>query len=68
MKRAIVGLALSLICMAASQSAWAKTDIGLNRLGVDAGLVDPEAAGSTIGLDAVADLGPWDATWPSPRK
>lgn len=38
----------------------AKTDnsgLGLKRLGVEAGLVDPEAVGSTIGFGVFADLG-----------
>jgi len=35
----------------------ANSGLGLNRLGLEAGLVDPEAAGSTIGFGAFADLG-----------
>jgi opacity protein-like surface antigen len=60
MKKALFGLALFLFCIASSQHALAKTsktNLGLNRLGVEAGLVDPEAAGSTLGFGAFADLG-----------
>jgi opacity protein-like surface antigen len=57
MKKAIVVLGLALFCMAVSQNAWAKSNLGFKRLGVDVGIVDPEAAGSTIGFGAFADLG-----------
>jgi len=63
MKKAILVLALFLFCIMASQNALAKpakrsnSNIGLNRLGLEAGLVDPEAAGSTLGFGAFADLG-----------
>lgn len=65
MKKAIAALALFAFCSVVSQSAWAKpkskpssrSDFGLSRLGVEAGLVDPEAVGSTIGFGAFADLG-----------
>lgn len=57
MKRAIVGLALFFFCIAPFQNAWAKSDLGFNRLGVDLGIVDPEAGGSTLGLGVVAELG-----------
>jgi len=60
MKKAIFLLALFLSCIASSQNALAKTAdtaIGLNRLSVEAGLVDPEAASSTLGFGAFADLG-----------
>jgi len=46
-----------MFCMATSQNAWANSDIGFKRLGVDVGIVDPEAAGSTVGFGAFADLG-----------
>lgn len=60
MKKALFVLALFLFCIVASQTALAKAShggIGLNGLGVEAGLVDPEAAGSTLGFGAFADLG-----------
>ena len=66
MKKALFVLGLSLICIASSQNALAKpaktarpanAGIGLNGLGVEAGMVDPESAGSTIGFGAFADLG-----------
>ena len=60
MKKALFVLALFLFCIAPSQSALAKAakaSLGLNGLGVEAGLVDPEAAGSTLGFGAFADLG-----------
>src|SRR5262245_34506269 len=57
MKKAIVVIGLALFCMAGSQNAWATSDVGFKRLGVDVGIVDPEAAGSTVGFGAFADLG-----------
>jgi opacity protein-like surface antigen len=57
MKKAIVVLGVFAFCIAASQNAWAKTNLGFNRLGVDVGLVDPEAVGSALGFGAHADLG-----------
>jgi opacity protein-like surface antigen len=57
MKKALVVLGLALFCTVVSQNAWAKSDLGFKRLGVDVGMVDPEAAGSTIGFGAFADLG-----------
>lgn len=57
MKKAIIALALFGFCTLPAQSAWAKSNIGLMRLGGDIGMVDPEATGSTIGFGAVADLG-----------
>jgi hypothetical protein len=57
MKKALVVLGLTLFCTVVSQNAWAKSDIGFKRLGVDVGMVDPEAVGSTIGFGAFADLG-----------
>jgi len=46
-----------LICMAFSQNAWAASNIGLQRIGVDAGLVDVDGGGSTLGLGLTADMG-----------
>jgi len=46
-----------LICMALSQNAWAASNIGLQRIGVDAGLVDVDGGGSTLGLGLTADMG-----------
>ncbi len=60
MKKALLILALFLFCIASPQNALAKAargGLGLNRLGVEAGLVDPEAVGSTLGFGAFADLG-----------
>jgi opacity protein-like surface antigen len=57
MKKALVVLGLALFCTVVSQNAWAASNIGFKRLGVDVGMVDPEAAGSTIGFGARADLG-----------
>ena len=57
MKNAILIVPILLICMMPLQNAWAKTDLGFNRVGVDAGLVDPEGPGSTVGFGAYADLG-----------
>jgi len=57
MKNALVVLGLLAVCAMPAQNAWAKSDIGFNRLGVDVGIVDPEAAGSTVGFGVVADLG-----------
>lgn len=57
MKNAAVVLALLLFCTAPVQDAWAKSNLGLNRLGVDVGMVDPEAVGGTLGLGASADWG-----------
>jgi opacity protein-like surface antigen len=42
---------------AAKPARESHSGLGLNRLGVDAGLVDPEAVGSTIGFGVFADLG-----------
>lgn len=63
MKKAIVLLVFSLACIAPVQNAWAKSDIGLNRLGVEAGLVDPDGAGGTLGFGAMADLGALAPKW-----
>ncbi len=57
MKKALVVLGLALFCTGISQNAWAKSNLGFKRLGVDVGIVDPEAAGSTVGFGVVADLG-----------
>jgi opacity protein-like surface antigen len=57
MKKALVVLGLALFCTVISQNAWAKSNLGFKRLGVDVGIVDPEAAGSTVGFGAFADLG-----------
>jgi opacity protein-like surface antigen len=60
MKKALFVLALFPFCMASSQNALAKTanaGLGLNRLGLEVGLVDPEGASSTVGFGAFADLG-----------
>ena len=57
MKKALVLIGLALFCTVGSQNAWATSDIGFKRLGVDVGIVDPEAAGSTVGFGAFADLG-----------
>jgi len=46
-----------LICTAFSQNAWAASNIGLHRIGVDAGLVDVDGGGSTLGLGLTADMG-----------
>jgi hypothetical protein len=45
------------VCMAVSQNAWAKSNIGLTRLGVDAGIVDIDGGGSTLGVGLTADMG-----------
>src|SRR5215468_9431703 len=55
-KNLVFALAL-VICMAASQNAWAATNIGLKAVGVDAGLVDVQDGGSTLGLGLSADMG-----------
>jgi len=56
--RKVWAFALSiLICMAFSQNAWAASNIGLQRIGVDAGLVDVDGGGSTLGLGLTADMG-----------
>jgi opacity protein-like surface antigen len=72
MKKALFTLGLFLLCIAASQNALAAPakaskpvkskpsssgGFGLNRLGVEAGLVDPEGASSTLGFGVLADLG-----------
>ena len=63
MKKALFVFALVVFCITSSQVALAKpaeksnSGFGLNRLGVEAGLVDPEAAGGTIGFGAFAELG-----------
>lgn len=46
-----------LFCIAFSQDAWAASNIGLQRIGVDAGLVDVQDGGSTLGLGLSADMG-----------
>ena len=60
MKKALLAAGLFLICNVSSQTALAKeagTSFGLHHLGMEAGLVDPEAAGSTLGFGVFADLG-----------
>lgn len=57
MKNAAIVLALLVFCISPVQSAWAKSDLGLHRLGVDVGMVDPEAVGGTLGLGGSADWG-----------
>jgi len=56
--RKICAIALSFVfCMAVSQNAWAASHIGLTKLGVDAGIVDVDGGGSTLGLGVTADMG-----------
>ena len=57
MKKAIVFALSFVICMAVSQNAWATSNIGLTRVGVDAGIVDVDGGGSTLGLGLSADMG-----------
>lgn len=57
MKKATFALTLLLFCMLPVQNAWSQSNIGLARLGGDVAMVDPESAGSTLGLGMVADLG-----------
>ena len=57
MKKILVFAMAMLFCMAFSQNAWAKSDIGLTRLGFDAGIVDVDGGGSTLGLGVTMDMG-----------
>ena len=66
MKKALFTLTLFVFCIACSQNALAKpakaakapeAGLGLNALGVEAGLVDPEGASGTLGFGVFADLG-----------
>lgn len=57
MKKVCVFALSILFCMAFSQNAWAASNIGLQRIGVDAGLVDVDGGGSTLGLGLTADMG-----------
>ena len=56
MKKILFAMAV-VFCMTASQNAWAKSNIGLTRLGVDAGVVDVDGGGSTLGLGVTMDMG-----------
>jgi hypothetical protein len=56
--RKVCAFALSFVfCIAFSQNAWAASNIGLQRLGVDVGMVDVDGGGSTLGLGVTADMG-----------
>jgi hypothetical protein len=56
--RKVCVFALSFVfCIAFSQNAWAASNIGLQRLGVDVGMVDVDGGGSTLGLGVTADMG-----------
>lgn len=57
MKKTWVFALSFLFCIAFSQNAWAASNIGLQRIGVDAGLVDVQDGGSTLGLGLSADMG-----------
>lgn len=57
MKKVWVFALSFVICMAFSQNAWATSNIGLRAIGVDAGLVDVQDGGSTLGLGLSADMG-----------
>src|SRR4029453_4008433 len=57
MKKTFVFALAFVFCMAVSQSAWAASHIGLTKLGVDAGIVDVDGGGSTLGLGMTADMG-----------
>jgi outer membrane protein with beta-barrel domain len=55
-KRLLVCAAL-VSCMALSQNAWAKTDLGFRSIGGDVGVVDPENLSGTLGVGVFADCG-----------
>lgn len=57
MKKAMVIALAFVICMAFSQNAWATSNIGLQRFGINGGLVDVQDGGSTLGLGLSADMG-----------
>jgi len=57
MKKTIVYALAFVFCIAVSQNAWAASHIGLTKLGVDAGIVDVDGGGSTLGLGVTADMG-----------
>jgi outer membrane protein with beta-barrel domain len=57
MKKTFVFALAVAACMAVSQNAWAKSSIGLGGIGVDAGIVDVDGGGSTLGLGVTADMG-----------
>jgi len=57
MQKLLVGLAVFLSCIVASQNAMAASNIGLRSIGGDVGFVDPEGVDGTVGFGAFANLG-----------
>jgi|GEM_PF-605128 len=57
MQKRIVVWTVLVFCTLLSQNAWAKTDLGMRSLGVDAGFVDPSNVDGTFGFGAFANMG-----------
>src|SRR5258706_2863470 len=55
-KRLVVWTVL-LFCSVLSQNAWAKTDLGMRSIGVDAGFVGPENVDGTFGFGVFSNMG-----------
>lgn len=57
MSKRTVLWAVLVICMVASQNAWAGSGVGMRSLGVDMGYVDPDNVPGTLGFGAFANMG-----------
>src|SRR5262249_56956655 len=57
MQKRLVVWTILVFCSLVSQNAWAKTDLGMRSIGVDAGFVDPENVVGTFGFGAFANMG-----------
>ena len=57
MKRTLATLAVVSICSLVSQNAMAQSHLGLNAVGVTAGIVSPENSDATVGFGVMANHG-----------
>ena len=57
MQKRIVVWTVLVFCTLLSQNAWAKTDLGMRSIGVDAGYVDPENVDGTFGFGVFSNMG-----------
>ena len=57
MRNLFLVLAVVVLCTVGAQNALAKSDLGLNALGVNLGMVDPEGVDAVLGFGAFADWG-----------
>ena len=57
MRNLFIALAIVVFCTAGAQNAFAKSNLGLNAVGVNLGMVDPEGVDAALGFGVFADLG-----------